>query len=313
MILGKYSFHCRFEKMALLPVFKGSTFRGVFGTALKKVICALKQKECRDCLLRTNCLYVKVFEPGIIAEPLDGSQGGAVAHPFVIEPPMTSKTEFEPGSEFNFHLLLFGEFNNYLPYFVYAFEQMGRIGLGKKIGSDRGSFRLESVWWKDRLVYSSEDQILIPVDDLPVLTVPASSPDSGKRIRLELVLETPLRLKFQNHLYAELPFHVLVRAMLRRMSSLMNQFGPGEPDLDYSGMVAAAKTVETAHACLQWVDWRRYSLRQDQSMLMGGMTGSVVYEGRLDPYLPVLEFCREVHIGKQTTFGLGKISSKTAV
>ena len=42
MLFGKYRFICVFEKEVLLPDYKGSTFRGVFAHALKKVICALK-------------------------------------------------------------------------------------------------------------------------------------------------------------------------------------------------------------------------------------------------------------------------------
>jgi Uncharacterized conserved protein (DUF2276). len=42
-------------------------------------------------------------------------------------------------------------------------------------------------------------------------------------------------------------------------------------------------------------------------MLMGGMIGRVSYRGRLGEYLPLLDFCEKVHIGKATTFGLGKI------
>jgi len=42
-------------------------------------------------------------------------------------------------------------------------------------------------------------------------------------------------------------------------------------------------------------------------MFMGGMIGSVSYEGQLAEYLPLLRFCEQVHIGKNTSFGLGKI------
>ena len=42
MLYGKYRFSCRLENDAVLPFYKGSTFRGVFGIALKKVVCAGK-------------------------------------------------------------------------------------------------------------------------------------------------------------------------------------------------------------------------------------------------------------------------------
>ena len=121
------------------------------------------------------------------------------------------------------------------------------------------------------------------------------------------MLETPLRLKFNNRLQADLPFHVLVRAMLRRISTLAAAFDGQEPDLDYKGLVRRAAEVATTENRLAWHDWQRYSSRQQQKMLMGGMTGSVIYEGDIGEYLPLIKFCGESHIGKQTAFGLGKI------
>jgi len=41
MFYGKYKFLCRLKDDANLPYYKGSTFRGVFGRALKRVVCAL--------------------------------------------------------------------------------------------------------------------------------------------------------------------------------------------------------------------------------------------------------------------------------
>jgi len=39
LLYGKYAFSCILLDDAHLPPFKGSTFRGVFGHALKKVVC----------------------------------------------------------------------------------------------------------------------------------------------------------------------------------------------------------------------------------------------------------------------------------
>jgi hypothetical protein len=72
MLLGNYEFHCKLESEAILPYFKGSTFRGVFGHALKKVVCALKNQECNTCLLNKRCIYTQVFEtPLAIKAPND--------------------------------------------------------------------------------------------------------------------------------------------------------------------------------------------------------------------------------------------------
>ena len=55
MLYGNYQFFCHLKNEVILPHYKGSTFRGVFGRALKKVVCALKKEDCEDCLLKKRC------------------------------------------------------------------------------------------------------------------------------------------------------------------------------------------------------------------------------------------------------------------
>ena len=309
MLYGKYQFLCRLTGEAMLPCYKGSTFRGVFGRALKRVVCALKRQECDQCLLKKRCVYAMVFETRDTLDPPEGSRIVAAPHPFVIEPPLTMKTRFSEGSSFDFHLLLFGKANHNLPYFIYAFEQMGKIGIGKRINGKRGHFSLEEVKAGDIPVYSGCEQTLKAQNFfLMSLKDTEEFPQGTSRLRLNMI--TPLRLKFENRLKADLPFHVLARAMLRRISSLYNFYGDGEPSLDYRGLVKRAKEVKIVNDDLSWFDWRRYSFRQDRAMLMGGMVGSVTYEGDIGEYMPLIEFCSQVHLGKQTSFGLGKIEGE---
>ncbi|MDX9745943.1 MAG: CRISPR system precrRNA processing endoribonuclease RAMP protein Cas6 [Syntrophales bacterium] len=326
MQLGKYSFSCLFQDEALLPEYKGSTFRGVFGHALKKIVCALKHQSCDDCLLRSRCLYALVFEISPFAA--DHQEGGEISvndsgrrkprmaappHPYVIEPPETDKTCFAPGDSFDFQLILFGSFNASLPYFIYAFEQMGELGIGRKINGRKARFVLDKVRAADASVYDHGKRKIetgVFTDDILPTSLSGGAdlqPEDGVTQTLTVELVTPLRLKFENRLQAKLPFHILVRAMLRRVASLCAAYGDGEPSLDYRGLVARAMRVDTAGTDLRWFDWRRYSNRQDQAMLMGGLTGSVTYQGDLGAFLPLLRFCERTHLGKQTAFGLGKI------
>ena len=303
MQFGKYRFKCTLEREAYFPPYKGSTFRGGFGHALKQVVCTVRHKECAECLLSERCLYSRVFENGPLGKPSPKH----IAHPprpYVIEPPPETKCHYLVGESFDFNLILFGEYNDYLPYFVYAFELMGQKGLGKKIDGRRATYVLSSIESEDRQIYSSQDQRLATDFCSRKITLeePALPLQTGT---LEILLKTPLRLKFENHLQAQLPFSLVVRAMLRRISALFEAYGDGEPELDYRGLVERSKHIEIFSEDLAWYDWQRYSNRQEAKMLMGGMSGSVTYQGCLGEYLPLLELCREFHLGKQTAFGLG--------
>jgi hypothetical protein len=306
MLYGKYTFTCRFETDAALPPYKGSTFRGAFGTALKRVVCVLKRQECPDCMLKERCLYTCLFETRLVSGNVV-SRNSTHPHPFVLEPPPTDQTDWRAGDHLDCSLVLFGEINKSLPYLVYAFEQMGKFGLGKRIDGRRGRFAVESVSTGKGEIYHAENGKLRAAGTWDELAPPAATEGSDESLRLQVDLQTPLRLKFENRLQAELPFHLLVRAALRRVSSLFAAYGGGEPGLDYKGLVQLAETVRIVQNGLRWIDWRRYSNRQEREMLMGGMIGMITYEGRLAEFLPLLETCSQLHIGKQTSFGLGKI------
>ncbi len=310
MVYEKYHFLCCFENKALLPYYKGSTFRGVFGHALKRVVCALKDQECDRCLLKQRCVYALVFETQVSVKPPPGFMVNSVPAPFVIEPPLTTETHFYKDSAFDFYLLLFGKINSNFPYFIYAFEQMGKIGVGRRINGERGQFRLKRVKAGENVIYSGADQLLNDIDEFDSLGLndPANYP--RENFRLRLVLDTPLRFKIENRLSSDLPFHFLIRAMMRRVSFLLSCYGDGNPPLDYTGLVERAKQVRIVDNRLKWFDWRRYSQRQERGMNMGGLVGSVTYEGKIGEFMPFADFCSKVHLGKQTTFGLGKIDAE---
>ena len=308
MLYGNYTFRCCFENDAQLPEYKGSTFRGIFGLALKKVVCALKLQECPACLLKQECLYPQVFEPRLTRDGGANFRQTAPPHPYVIQPPATTQTFFPKNTPFDFNLLLFGKTNTRLPYFIYAFNEMGKIGIGKKIKGSRGTYRLEKVAVGDEPIYTRVDKKLSSlVSPMNLQVVPVEHPFDGDRT-VTLTFHTPLRLKYNNRLTPSLPFHVLVRAMLRRAAALLERYDGAEPELDYTGMIERAQAVRTGQSELQWVDWRRYSNRQDQAMMMGGLQGSITYTGSLSEYLSLIDFCAKVHLGKQTTFGLGRFT-----
>lgn len=301
---GKFLFRCVLEDDALLPPFKGSTFRGVFGHALKRTVCALKIRECGQCPLAARCLYVRVFDKS--AQQKGPGKAANAIRPYVIEPPETQETELAKGAPLDFHLTLFGDMCEELPYFVHAFVTMGEMGIGKRVNGRRARFSIESVHLGGRTLYQKGgDLYCTGLGE----RIPEPRQDSAEQASaLRIMCRTPLRLKFENRLQADLPFHVLIRAALRRVSSLFETFGSGEPALDYRGLVARAQGVECTENRLSWFDWQRYSQRQEQKMLMGGITGEAVYGGDLGEFLPLLRLAELFHLGKQTTFGLGKVS-----
>ncbi|MGD9822893.1 CRISPR system precrRNA processing endoribonuclease RAMP protein Cas6 [Desulfobacter sp.] len=309
MKFGKYLFHIKLTRNAVLPAYKGSTFRGLLGHALKRTVCALKNQTCATCILRQNCTYALVFETAHALPAPENAKVSDPPHPMVLEPPLTEKREFTAGDTLVCGMVLFGDLNRNLPYFIYAFDQMGRIGLGKGKNGTRAGFTLESVTFGNNAVYSKADGRVTLPDLLPEMTL---HPDpNGNTDRVTLKLQTPFRISTKTGQGPDLPFDLLMRSLIRRCTALFNTYGNGEPDLDYPDLVKQAGQVRLTDNRLAWFDWQRYSSRQDKKMYMGGLLGQAAYQGDLGPFLPFLRMAEIVHAGKNTAFGLGKVALET--
>ena len=157
------------------------------------------------------------------------------------------------------------------------------------------------------MIYSSADKILrqnvqsVGLNEILPHFSRASSSDF-----LTINFITPTRLKFDGRLSEALEFHILFRNILRRISLLSYFHCEEEPDLDYRGLIEESLNVRVKKSNLHWFDWERYSNRQETRMMMGGFTGQVTFEGETEPFLPFLLLGEYIHVGKGTSFGLGK-------
>ncbi len=296
-------FHLELEAVdrLRLPPYKGSTFRGAFGNTFKRLVCVKRDLECATCLIQRQCVYYYVFETPYQGEPARGYT--FVPHPFVIEPPEETREVYEPGEELRVGLVLVGKALDYLAYFIYAFEEMGRRGLGQ----GRGKAALRRVWAGERLIYTAGEGRLDT--DYPVCAGPHVVP--AQEDSVSLCLQTPTRLKNGGRLSGDLDFPLLVRSLLRRASDLARFHCGAELGVDYRDWIDRAGRVRTAESYLRWHDWERYSHRQGAKMQMGGVVGEVSFAGELGPFLPLLSLGADLHVGKGTGFGLGRYEMRT--
>ena len=133
-----------------------------------------------------------------------------------------------------------------------------------------------------------------------------SSQGNNHNKKITISLLSPLRLRFDGRITDKIEFHILIRNLLRRISSL-SYFHCGEKlELDFKGFVEKAVAVKLVKSDTQWFDWKRYSTRQEEWMSLGGVTGTVSYEGNLSEFMTLLNLGEYVHVGKGTSFGLGK-------
>ncbi|MEM2983033.1 MAG: CRISPR system precrRNA processing endoribonuclease RAMP protein Cas6 [Candidatus Bathyarchaeia archaeon] len=133
---------------------------------------------------------------------------------------------------------------------------------------------------------------------------------SGKRDRIQLDFISPARIKYEGHYVLELEFHILLRSLLRRISTLSYFHCGGALDLNFRWLGERSKAVVTKNRELRWNDWERYSGRQETRMKMGGFVGSITFAGEMEPFWPFVLLGEVIHVGKGASFGLGRYRIK---
>ncbi|HIE51056.1 MAG TPA: CRISPR system precrRNA processing endoribonuclease RAMP protein Cas6 [Armatimonadetes bacterium] len=301
---ARYEFTLTARTALGLPTFAGPTLRGGFGHAFRRLVCVARQPSCQQCVLLHHCAYAYLFETRDPAQPQE-----EVARPFVLEPPLEHQREYAPGEPFHFCLTLFGQATDYLPYFIVAFSLLGQKGLGRK----RGKFDLSEVAvvhplrGEREVVYEDVTcvlrNILLTVTWEEVQEAAAHLP--GDRITLRLLTNTRL-VYLSRELRQEIPFAALVSRLLRRIEALAARHGKEALTLDRQALINRAKEVETVHSDLRWQEWFRFSGRQKRRVPLGGLVGTVTYEGNLRPFQPFLLLGQYTHVGKGCVMGMGK-------
>lgn len=308
--LARFQFTLQPTGRLLLPPYAGSTLRGGFGHAFRRAVCLQQGMECAGCLLRERCVYVYIFDTPPPPQSPYLRKVPTAPHPFVLEPPRGPKRVYEPGELLTFHLLLLGRAIDYLPYFIFTFDQLGGLGLGK----GNGKYRLEEVQGVDGLgeqgciIYRGRERILS--GDFPLLEADELLQDRAEggtgEGRLVLDFLTPTRIKSEGNLQEKLAFPLLVRNLLWRLQLLSCFHGEGEPGLDHQDLIARAGEVVVEDSQLIWEDWERYSGRQKVRMKLGGFQGRISFEGPWQEFLPLLQLGELIHVGKGSSFGLGQ-------
>jgi len=307
LTLAPFCFHVQPEPELFLPGFKGAAFRGGFGYVFKSIACPTHDSDCIHARLGRPCIYAEVFETPVPPQSAVMRKYPRAPHPFVLTPPLDRRAHFTADDELRLELVLVGRAISWLAYFICTLEELGRRG----IGPARSRYRitrvesLRSPAAEPTPVYDGlQRRVLAPPHIIRGSDFYSSSNGHSK---LTLDFVTPARIVSQEHLANILPFPTLLRTLLRRIA-LLGYFHCGQPaDVDsMRQLIGLAERVQIAESRLRWRDWERFSTRQRTRMKLGGLLGKITYEGELAPLLPFLRAGELVHVGKGTSFGLGK-------
>ncbi|GAB4403115.1 MAG: hypothetical protein OHK0048_21670 [Rhodoferax sp.] len=342
--IARYRLHARVQAPLQLPLYAGSLLRGTFGAALRQLACMTRAPTCVGCPLRATCPYPRIFEtppppPAANAPAADApgsrrpQQFSALPNAYVIEPPTPGARTLQAGDALEFGIVLIGPALQQSALVLLALQR----ALARGLTAQRSPCALQAVDWiapdgsaqrvwcaqSPRLLdHPAQLHWLVNAIESEVARADSSSATSQFSLRhlssgsgsnagsISLHLHTPLRLQHQGHALpaSKLDARTLLIHLTRRVR-LVAQYHAGITGLDAAAGAAidAAATLQDDKA-LRWMDWTRYSSRQQQEMTLGGVLGRWTLHGTPDALAqihPWLWLGQWLHVGKNATMGLG--------
>jgi hypothetical protein len=280
------------------PEFKGGFFRGGFGKFLREQSCSTEQSTCLNCPKLESCTYSRVFET-----PCAGCDARLLRkyphapHPFTLGPPLSTERFLAAGTVFHLRLTLLRDAVEALPDILQAFHCLGRSGA---YGGAYALHRVESCV-DGQTAWSAEtpgDWRQPPTWEPPRDCHPA---------RMVIRILTPLRLRVGGR-YEENPGFVPVAQALLRRIQFLRVFHGCEDAGWLSPLYAAADRAILERSALRLCQSQRWSARQERRIPMDGVVGSMTVAGDLGGLAPYFEAGQWLHLGSQTTAGLGMIA-----
>jgi hypothetical protein len=307
LALARYRVTLEALEPLALPAYLGSTLRGAFGSAFRRLCCFGRDGEL--CPMPEACPYHLVFETAPPAGASALRTHEEIPRPFVIAPPPARAEQYPAGGAVTFDLTLIGRAREFLPHFVVTLREVDRIGRGRRSVVLRRIDAVHPLRETCESVYASDSNLVTPRDASITLADCAAVPCPASAVHITFMTQT--RLKEGGALgrragFARRPeFQLVFRRLLGRLSALARFHCGGPLDVDFRGLIEAAGSVRLVHDETRWTRWARYSGRQDRRMEWEGVVGPVAYEGDLSPFWPYLVFGQWTHVGSGTTFGLG--------
>lgn len=261
-----------------LPHFHGAFWHSVLGMGLKR-------------------RFPEVYE---ILWKSQGTQS------YAIQAPMTMGAHVQRGEILSFDLTLFGDATRFAFHCMETIHDVALLGLGSKtFKGERGTATLVAVESVTPFgiagVFREGEGFLEPPVPFPSGDILSIS-KGVKTNRINLLCETPLHLKTDNHICMVSPeFSIIVKRLLGRM----NQFIPMPFTMEKKILLDKSMEVSQGYHDIIWFDLHRWSSRQEKDLMHGGIVGTLEYIGDLTPFLPWLSMGQWLQIGNKTTFGLG--------
>jgi hypothetical protein len=266
-----------------------------FAAAFRQVV-DCRCIRCETCPLIATCPYYQTFAQAVSADPLAAKHHQKPPLPFVFDVPRVPPSP-NSGTLLEVGLVLVGSAINHIDFYMAAFSLLlQQDGPSGRI--DASIRRVDSVDYMGNRHLLEEREGKWASGGLPLLSVKGLC----KTVMLPMdwitiTIETPMRILHDGKPLRELSFSVIIRALMRRLSSMAYYYGGVEADYDFKWLVQSSNAVVTAQKSFRWVEWGRG---------LSGVIGSGTFTGEMGEFHPFLLAGEYLHVGKGAPFGLGR-------
>jgi hypothetical protein len=292
----------------------GQNLRGALGAVMTRAYCA---GDANDVAHIATCPVHWLLAAN--EKPGQERRGYAIVPP-IPGRDVPAERLYEPGQRFEFGITLFGDALKFLPYFVLAVPEMGRVG----VGVGRGKFALKSVWAENPLTRAREC-LLAENDNLvrtPTLTMTHAEvmriadcrlPIADCDLCLGIDFLAPVRVIHNQHTLKTPEFAPLFANLLKRLDDLAEEYcgGTGRPREEIDALESLAARVQLVESQTRWVEVWSGSTRRGKPSPLSGIVGRAVYAAERAVWrelLPWLLWGQLAQVGKSTVKGNGVIA-----
>jgi hypothetical protein len=303
--------------------FLGSRLRGGYGFGLLAQLC--RRDEPLSCATQPQlceCDYLRLFRPSrenLNVKPVGAPLGNQENLPaaFVLDPPDQRTHPYQAGERMLFEIIGIGPMCDYLPQSIKAFEEFGKVGFILD-PIRRAHFRLVTVrdlLSGNRVVYDSGK--LLPIISKDIAEAISGAAEFANEIGI--TFRTPTRIENQHArrkdsetgLAIFSDFYDLVYNAAHRVAGLWQIYGdswPGAAEFYHwrERLLKLSRNITTIHNDLRMMRLSGYSNLQEAPKRLDGFVGSMRFAGDFSPFIQLLRIGELVHVGAETTCGLGQ-------
>lgn len=289
-----------FSQPARLDVYPAFVLRSVYGYQLRRMHCVTHNTECTACVFKKTCAYARVFETVIDKDTPVLPGRDKASHPFrIIADARPGTTVQSLTARFQF----FGPGIDYIPHTIFALREAGKTGLFHS----RTPYSLQ-VFTIHEIPIEHDDTI--ELDAIPHKTSTITADTAHLHKICTITCKTPLRFRHNGKHSDDFLASDFFTACLRRVQTLAGLYGTAQTSNTNTHVTKDIQAIITNRE-LRWIDYNRYSVRQQTALKLGGVVGSFTVSGSAPAYIwQALETCSHIGTGKNTSFGFGDIEVK---